>query len=220
MSDDLPSPVSFTIPAPRVAIETLDRSRFDTALVTLTRAFDRDPMFTWIFPDPVVRARSLRAMNHVPLEYGLRFGVVTTAAHGGALAIWLPPEQRISVRGMIRAGMLGMPWSMGIGPFLTFMRANDAMGTLHAACVPEPHWYLLIVAVDPSLQGRGLGTALLRHGLARADASGTPCYLETSHPSNLPFYERHGFVVAATTPLGRGGPPGWAMRREPQGGGA
>jgi ribosomal protein S18 acetylase RimI-like enzyme len=44
-------------------------------------------------------------------------------------------------------------------------------------------------------QGRGLGSALLKAGLARCDAEGAAAYLESSNPKNVPLYERHGFEV-------------------------
>lgn len=74
----------------------------------------------------------------------------------------------------------------------------------------------MVVGVDPELQNRGVGSALVKEGLALADQSGCPCYLETSEKRNLAFYERLGFVVLAEATLGAGGPLAWAMRREPQ----
>lgn len=195
----------------------LRRELVDRATTTLERAFLADPMFTWIFPDPGERARSLRRLNRVPLEYGLRYGRVTEAGDGQATAIWIPPGRAVTAGGMIRSGMLGVPLHVGLRPFAAFMRANATMERIHKTYVPEPHWYLLVVGVDPALQGCGVGTALVEEGLARADETGAPCYLETSEARNLPFYERHGFVVVASVPLGDGGPTAWGMRREPRG---
>jgi ribosomal protein S18 acetylase RimI-like enzyme len=188
----------------------------ERAVITLERAFASDPMFEWIFPDPIQRSQSLRLMNRVPVQYGLRYGRVTESNDGMAVAIWIPPGRAITASGMIRCGMLGVPFGIGFGPFARFMGANEVMGKFHKKYVPEPHWYLLIVGVDPDLQGRGLGSALVKEGLARADDTNCPCYLETSEERNLAFYERLGFVVVGTAPLGKGAPPGWAMRREPQ----
>ena len=56
-----------------------------------------------------------------------------------------------------------------------------------------PHWYLWTLGVDPRLQSRGVGSALLRHKIAEIDAEGATAYLESSDPKNVPFYERHGF---------------------------
>lgn len=155
-------------------------------------------------------------MNRVLLQYGIRYGHVTESNGGMAVAIWMPPGRTITASGMIRCGLLTMPLSIGFRPFAQLAGANDIMGKFHKKYVPEPHWYLLIVGVDPDLQGRGLGSALVKEGLARADASNCPCYLETSEERNVAFYERQGFVVVGTAPLGKGGPPGWAMRRNPQ----
>ncbi len=186
------------------------------AIITLERAFASDPMFTWIFPDPDKRCKSLRMMNRVLLQYGFRYGHVTELNGGMAVAIWIPPGRAITIGGMLRCGMLAVPFGIGFRAFAKFMDANDIMGKFHKKYVPEPHWYLLIVGVDPDLQGRGLGSTLVREGLARADEANCPCYLETSEERNLALYERYGFVVVGTAPLGSGGPPGWAMRRDPR----
>jgi ribosomal protein S18 acetylase RimI-like enzyme len=61
----------------------------------------------------------------------------------------------------------------------------------------EPHWYLAVLGVRPDRQGHGIGGALLEAGLARADADGLPCYLESSNPRNVGLYERHGFEITA-----------------------
>ena len=117
---------------------------------------------------------------------------------------------------MIRSGMLGVPFRMGFGPFRMFMTANDIMDKIHKARVPEPHWYLMVVGVDPALHNQGVGSAIVREGLALADRESKPCYLETSERRNLAFYERLGFVVLEEATLGNGGPKAWAMRRVPQ----
>jgi ribosomal protein S18 acetylase RimI-like enzyme len=60
---------------------------------------------------------------------------------------------------------------------------------------PEPHWYLGTLGVDPALQHRGLGRALLADWLTEVDRSASSAYLETDRPENVAFYQRAGFVV-------------------------
>ena len=43
----------------------------------------------------------------------------------------------------------------------------------------ERHWHLAPVAVDAHLQGRGIGSKLMRDFCARMDAAGEIAYLET-----------------------------------------
>jgi ribosomal protein S18 acetylase RimI-like enzyme len=196
-------------------IELLRRDGIEQVTTTLSKAFAADPMFEWIFPDPVRRASGLHHLNSVSLEYGLRYGRATHSHGGAAVAVWIPPGREISMGGMVRCGLLSVPFRVGFAAYGKFMAANNTMERIHRRRVREPHWYLLIVGVDPDVQGRGLGSALVREGLARADEEGRPVYLETSEKRNLGFYERHGFVVLDSATLGRGGPTAWAMRRDP-----
>ncbi|MGH0034115.1 MAG: GNAT family N-acetyltransferase [Myxococcota bacterium] len=78
----------------------------------------------------------------------------------------------------------------------------------------EPHWYLAVIGVRPSHQGRGLGSALLGAFLERVDREGMPAYLESDRAENLPFYRRAGFEVATRTETA--GIPIWCMWRSPK----
>jgi ribosomal protein S18 acetylase RimI-like enzyme len=195
-------------------IEPLEAADLERAVLTMERAFMSDAMFIHLFPDPGRRSLALRAMNRVPIRYGMRFGHATKAHGARAMAVWVPPGVEITLLAMIRSGMLAMPFQLGLRKFIEFGAANEVMAKIHKQLVPGPHWYLLIVAVDPELQGKGAGSALVKEGLDHADAAGVPCYLETSEESNIGFYQRLGFSVVATATLGQGGPPAWAMRRD------
>ena len=71
------------------------------------------------------------------------------------------------------------------------------MAPLPARVLPNDAWYLSIVGILPSAQGRGLGAALLAPTLAEASDAHVCCYLETFGDRNLGFYERLGFRPAA-----------------------
>lgn len=198
------------------AIAPLERSSLDRAVNAVASAFSPDPMITWVFPDAVGRPLGARALMRVLVEYGLRYGRVTASHDAKAVCVWIPPGQGITIPGLIRSGMLGLPLRTGLGPFGRFMAANETMDKIHKARVPEPHWYLFGVAVDPELHNKGIGSAIIREGLALADRDSQPCYLETSEPRNLALYKRFGFEVLQEATLGKGGPPAWAMLRPPQ----
>lgn len=183
----------------------------------LERAFSTDPMFRWIFPNPGHRSRSLRWLYRILLEYGLRYGRVTQCHGGLAVAIWLPPGCGITMGRMVRSGALGAPVRVGARALARLMGADMVLRRMRRRHVPEPHWFLMTVGVDPGLQGRGLGTALVREGLARADEAHRPSYLETTRERNLVLYERQGFEVVETGTLGDGVAV-WAMRRDPRAG--
>ena len=68
-------------------------------------------------------------------------------------------------------------------------------------------WYLEVLAVHPSLQGRGLGGEAMRCVLEQV--KGDPIVLECTERSNVRFYEKLGFdcveeVVLSDPSVGNG----------------
>ncbi|MCB5179099.1 GNAT family N-acetyltransferase [Streptomyces antimicrobicus] len=175
----------------------------------LARAFDDDPMMRWFFPDAATRETGLRRyFATIFTRQYARIGVCEYTEAAGAF--WVPPtalDKAAPDADTVRelAGILGETADL-------FRQAAEAAAE---AGTPEPAWYLAVVGADPAAQGQGHGAALLRSGLAKADAAGLPVLLESSKPENLPFYEHFGFRVLGESALPGGGPTLWAMRREP-----
>lgn len=63
-----------------------------------------------------------------------------------------------------------------------------------------PHAYLSVLGTHSDSRGRGLGGTVISKFLAECDEKGLPAYLESSNKRNIPFYERHGFVVQEELP--------------------
>ncbi|GBE77441.1 hypothetical protein SCP_0103160 [Sparassis crispa] len=61
------------------------------------------------------------------------------------------------------------------------------------------------LAVTPDKQGLGYGSVLLEAVISQADAQSRRSYLYT-RPQITPFYEKFGFVVVATYPVGENNP--------------
>ncbi|MFF7850868.1 GNAT family N-acetyltransferase [Streptomyces sp. NPDC007910] len=177
---------------------------------TLASAFGDDPMMRWFFPDDATREAGLGRYftTLFTRQYGLHGVCERTDA---AAAFWVSPEgaeKAVPDAGTIRE--LQEILGDRAGAF------RDAVTAAAGHGPAEPHWYLAVIGADPAARGRGHGSALLRSGLAKADAAGLPVYLESSKPDNLPVYEHFGFVVRDEFRLPGGGPVLWAMRREPR----
>jgi ribosomal protein S18 acetylase RimI-like enzyme len=78
----------------------------------------------------------------------------------------------------------------------------------------EPHSHLGPLGVDAHVQRRGIGSRIMAEYTRHLDDAGVVGYLETDKAANVPFYERHGFVVVGEEPVI--GVPNWYMRREAQ----
>jgi len=185
----------------------------------LARAFHDDPHWVWILPDESRRAQVLRWFMEVWARYCHKHGEVhTTAGEVEGAALWIPPGRYPpSVVGLILVGMMLVPLKFGRVAFGRLMRAVNYEARLHKRDVPPRHWYLPTLGVDPPRQSQGIGGALIQPVLARADAEGLLCYVETERERNLIFYRRHGFEVVVEDDMPNGGPHFWTMKREPQG---
>lgn len=79
-----------------------------------------------------------------------------------------------------------------------FAARLDAYADLADAHEPDKdHYYLGVIGVHPSLQGKGAGKALLEVfcALSLADAKSHGVYLETASASSLQFYYANGFEL-------------------------
>ena len=196
-------------------IVSLTRPLADAAAQALADAFFRDPLYVWMLPDSVKRRKAGAWFFRRVLEYGIRYGVARTDVDAAGAALWLPPgnSSMTPVR-TFRAGFALAPFRIGFRAFSRFVALGSVLDRAHKRHAPGRHYYLLLLGVAPSHQRGGIGAALLREGLRRADAEHVASYLETMGETNIPYYERHGFRVVEEMHPGEG-PDTWAMVREP-----
>jgi GNAT superfamily N-acetyltransferase len=162
-----------------------------------------EAVFGWVVPDEPARRTVVAGWTaHADDWVGgmLESGVLLVAQPGSGeiagLSVWeLVPE------GGPAAPPAGSP--AAAAEFAWFTLAYGAEHAPRMALVSETtrgrhprreaHWHLQQMVVVPAWRGHGLGGAMLRHQLAKADAAGVGAYLEASSPRNRALYERHGF---------------------------
>lgn len=175
----------------------------------LARAFATDPIMRWVLPSEARYARSGQTFFDWSLRRLVPQGVTWSTTDFGGAALWALPGQWRETPREALALALRMTRPVGRRAPLV-LRGLGAVERVHPKA---PHLYLSVLGVDPSRQGQGLGSALIRPGLDHADAAGLPAYLETGKAENIPFYERHGFAVTGEHRLPRG-PLAWTMWRD------
>lgn len=195
----------------------LEERQLGEAGAVLGRAFFDDPLFTYVLPDDEQRGRVLPAFMEGSARIGHLYGEVYTGADSvvGA-AVWLPPNWgEFTPERIAAAGFPAVMEQMGEAAGARFGAAMAEFETLHKRDMAAPHWYLMILGVDPPRQGAGIGGQLIQPVLKRADDARMPCYLETLKTRNVPFYQKHGFAVVVEGNL-PDGPHYWTMRRAPR----
>jgi len=197
----------------------LTRSGRQDAALVAARAFYTDPFFEYLAPRAMPRARGLTLYCASLLaNLGPNARVLTGSRDGRTVGVcaWAPPggypypavAQVRQLIGALRA-LYRVPPAV-----LNGLRYLTAIEKAHPK---EPLWYLQLLATDPEHQASGVGTALLEAVLPEIDEAGLPCYLETQKEANLAYYARFAFEPVATLTPVTGGPPLWALRREPRG---
>jgi GNAT superfamily N-acetyltransferase len=178
----------------------------------LSRTFYDDPVMGHVFRNDARRMGAMRAYftTQMRKDYLAFGGCYTTDDHMGS-AIWGPAGKPLLT------GLAGITTMVAVIPFvaahlLNTLRLLSLIESMHPH---EPHWYLATLGTDPDMQGKGVGSALMRPVLNNCDAQGLPAYLESSKERNVPFYARHGFEVVKEVTLPGGGPKIWTMWRPP-----
>ena len=197
-----------------VEVRPLRRGEPREAADVLVDALADDSSWALVVPDAPRRRAALRGLVGVALaDAGPHARVAVRAGEVVGAAVWQPPGRYpMSPWRQVRA----MPRVLAMAPFLRGrVRDLQRFGAAVDALFPaDPVRYLQVLGVAPAAQGLGVGTALLREGLQRADAGGEDVYLETGKPANVAYYARHGFApVAPGAPVADGGPVMWRMRR-------
>jgi GNAT superfamily N-acetyltransferase len=188
-------------------VEVIQEANRQRGIASLTLAFASDPVMRWAWPDAQRYAaywpRLADAFGGRAFDDGTAYGLEDCLA----VALWMRPgvgPDEEAVMDVMRESLDDEVLADVSGLF-------EQMDELHPAA---DVWYLPLMGVDLPAQGRGLGSALLRHVLANCDGEGLPAYLEATNPRNRDLYARHGFNVIEVIQAGSS-PPMWAMLREP-----
>ena len=191
-------------------IRPLTEDEFPTAAALVAAAFREDPGFAYILPDDAERRIRLPSLFSALLK--------VDAASGGRVNGAFDDGALVGVSSVLPAGIgnPGLPdWIKHI-PELAWLLLKPAallraLSLIHA--VEERRTtasdYLHLLAVHPSVQGRGVGAALLNEAIKGAEHS---LYLETFVRSNRAWYEARGFkfLMEVGSPLR---PTFWTLRR-------
>jgi GNAT superfamily N-acetyltransferase len=195
-----------------------DMSPTDLAHATgvATRAFIDDNYFRFLMSDERVRARALPLLFSSQLRHsGDHAHAVVARDESGdivGVALWVEPGHWPPPLSVQLAQMPSSLRALFRHPH-TLRLAGTYLRTILKVHPKELNWYLPLLAVDPSVQGQGAGTMLMKEGVARMEKDGVGGYLETQKEENHAFYNRFGFELRDTLHPVLDGPPYYTMWR-------
>jgi len=186
------------------------------AITTIQEAFANDPYNLWVYNDRTkIDLNRNRVSLGIRCRWGIRNALFHVAKEQGSdrvlgLAMWLPPKAADKpptwgewLWDNFEAWRL---WGSQVVMNLWYGRGglNVKRYYIWKACQaqaqkeiwtdPRGYYFLNIITVLPSEQGKGIGRALFNEVTKKADEEGIRCYLESSRDEpNMKIYEAVGF---------------------------
>lgn len=195
---------------PRVSI--LFPDQYGVAAEVLGRAFVDDPLIKAIIPpasDAQERVRRMTGLFRVILAGHRRDGQpvlgVMDEGRVGAAAVIEQISQPVGAVAAVLHGLPQLPALIQAAGWGGVIRALSVLDTLTRNRPAQPHLYLNILGVEPTLQRRHFGVAILdflrEQAALRSELAGV--YLETATEANVAYYSHVGYrVIGEIYPLG------------------
>ncbi|MEC0255861.1 GNAT family N-acetyltransferase [Paenibacillus lautus] len=171
----------------------------------MSLAFARDPLFLHAFGDPELDRKSRsRAAAFVSFMFDKSFllnediwGFFENEILLGTFIVEKPGISKLKrFKGafLLIGRLLPLLFQL---PVKTLGFLNSYMEITRSAAPSSPHHYLIMIGVNPEVQGRGIGTAMLLHLLrvVHADNKSHGIALDTENKGNVNLYQRWGFAL-------------------------
>lgn len=169
-----------------------------TIINILAPAFDANKSINYIVKQDDNRKERIRMLMDYSFNMCNKFG-----------EIWISDDQKacalIMFNDLKRPSLSALLWDVKLSLFvvglsrLKSILKREAM--IKSNHPKEPIAYLLFFGVDTTVQGKGVGSSLLKEVIRECDRKGRAIYLETSMDRNLPFYKKSGFEIFETLQL-------------------
>ena len=182
----------------------------------LTESFFNNPGVSYILPDAHMRRSVLSwFFTSVAIRASWLCGEIYTTENVDGGALWISPGVELTIGHAIRTEILSLPFKLDRASIKRWITINRYLESIRKHVAEKLHWYLLALGTEPST-GQATRLALMAPVLATADWDLRPCYVETFHEKDLPFYEQSGFQIAGAGKIPHGGPNFWTLIRPPR----
>jgi ribosomal protein S18 acetylase RimI-like enzyme len=182
-------------------IESATKRDLTAVVSLLAESLFDDPLQEWLFPDAPKRlAATTRMFRHLlrpklaaeKLAAELVRIVRDKSGEVASVAVWTPPYPPAPSRFERYAESFFMRLTYG----RRIHEVREVFTKLANRHPSGPYWYLQALATRADQRGQGHARCLLDEKFREADSQAVMSALETSNPTNVPYYERLGFVVA------------------------
>lgn len=166
----------------------------------LARGFFDDPMFSFIFLEPKNRLDALAAFFQVFLADTVRRGEVLIAPNENGAIAWYPSNVRVFNDDFDEVSAELAQVAITFGGLSAAERFEQIVSLGEKFEPQQAHCEIMLIALVPEARGKGIGRDLLFPVLNHANEQQVGCYLISSNPRNISFYEGQGFRQISSIP--------------------
>jgi GNAT superfamily N-acetyltransferase len=165
----------------------------DRVTELLAECIDKNKSVNWIVKQDANRKERIRHLIDYSFEICIAAGQIYLTEDQNGVLIYSLSDDKLP--------FLEEAWQTA--RFLINVTGIDGIGKAFrreryvTSFHPTDHEFIYIwfLAVDKSMQGKGVGTALLAELITICNETNLPIYLETSEVRNVTFYQKHGFEI-------------------------
>lgn len=185
------------------------------AAETLARAFEFDPGFEWVLPEPTTRRRRLQHVFGSAVAHCDRVGAIADFDGSAAVGIWSTrATMQIGLLDAVRTGSAALPFRLGVRSMARLQRYEGEGDDLVRGSIPGDFAYLMALGVDPDRRGEGLGRRVIDLVGAQAESAGhRRLALRTENGSNVAMYRHLGFDLVGNGIAKSSGLEVWVMEK-------
>lgn len=163
--------------------------QYNRIVTMLEQAFDDNLSVNYVLKQDSKRKQRMHLLMQYTVFQGEQFGKVYLSEDENSCAVIIYPEKK-------RTTLKSIIWDIrlaigGIGIFNIY-KVLQRQKLIYNARPIHDVVHLWYIGVDPTKQGKGLGSKMLEQ--IKADHE-KPVFLETSNPRNFSFYESQGFKL-------------------------
>jgi ribosomal protein S18 acetylase RimI-like enzyme len=166
----------------------------DRELITdiLTRSFIDNKSINYIIKQDEKREQRIRGLMEYSFDICNLFGdVFISDDRNGCALIVMPDRNKVTIKSILFNIKMVLS-VIGLSNIKKVISRESAISKIHPG---KSIYYLWFIGVQPSEQGRGIGSQLLNEIIQKGTSEKKTICLETSTIKNIPWYEKHGFKI-------------------------
>jgi len=156
----------------------------------LTQSFSDNKSVNYTIKQDSRREQRIRKLMEYSFDVCKMFGDVFITEDKKGCALVLMPDKKTTSLKSVMLDIKLVSSVIGIASARKAMSREAAIKKVHPN---ELLYYLWFIGVQPTEQGKGIGSSLLNEVIQEGRNKKRTICLETSTLKNIPWYEKHGF---------------------------